>query len=320
MKPVATLKIKNRWTAISINKFLFESAYKIPIILTTLILVAACSNNKSDSASKKLNYDKVLGKARSMEVTDFTAIEKFGKYEINKIVGKTITLFNYQGKKTQESEFIDGINLSSVDYYTYDGLGFLSEVITKGGSWENRVVYSLDARGKRLEENYYEHDGTLKWRSFYKYDPKGLLTEEISYDGNGSLKFHRYFKYDEKGNKIEVWLVNESGYLEENYSYAYDIHGNLLEERSYNPINITFNSSNNAIKHKKSDKLYYRSVNVYFESINCVLHTHYPSGNPSELTSTYYKEFDKNGNWLTRTMDDPEDKKMTITIRKIEYY
>jgi hypothetical protein len=321
MKSYLSTKFNKSVAFTSTYRIILEYVLLFFLVLLVGLSILSCSNFRPYPTSKKVNYDNLKGKVRSVEETDFEAIEKFGKYEVDKIIRKTITKFNYQGKKVNETEFFDGINMSSEGYYKYDGLGYLTEEITKGGSWENRFVYTLNSRGKRIEENYFEHDGTLKWRSFYNYDSNGFMIEETSYNGNGDLKFHRYYKYDKKGNKIEECLINMDGNMEENYSFTYDNSGNLVEEKSYEPKGGFFNNFKiNSIKHKKKDPLYYRSVYEYLVSTNCILHTHYPGGNSPEFTSTFYKSFDKYDNWQIKTQEEPVKKKMTITERKIEYY
>ena len=83
----------------------------------------------------------------------------------------------------------------------------------------------------------YTDDGHFKI-----YNEKGNKIEENYYNSNGSLIYKNTYKYDEKGNKIEENYYNSNGRLDSKYTYEYDKNNNWTQRIKYKntiPYSIT---------------------------------------------------------------------------------
>lgn len=127
------------------------------------------------------------------------------------------------------------------------------EAVEKFGQIEKGdALYDDDAfpftiyneKGNKIEEYWYNSDGSLLYKSTYKYDEKGNKIEENSYDSDGRLHSKYTYKYDEKGNIIEENWYDSDGSLYEKhtYKYEYDKNNNWTQRIQYKntiPLNIT---------------------------------------------------------------------------------
>ena len=60
---------------------------------------------------------------------------------------------------------------------------------------------TYNENGNKIENNYYNSDGSLGFKNTYKYDENGNNIEECRYE-DGKIEYKITYKYDEKGNKI----------------------------------------------------------------------------------------------------------------------
>ena len=111
------------------------------------------------------------------------------------------------------------------------------------GSLIYKNTYKYDEKGNKIEENYYNSNGRLYSKTTYKYDEKGNIIEKNNYDSNDLFNKTTY-KYDEKGNTIEINNYNSDGRLDSKYTYKYkyDKNNNWIQQVKYKnnkPIQIT---------------------------------------------------------------------------------
>ena len=102
------------------------------------------------------------------------------------------------------------------------------------GSLIYKNTYKYDEKGNKIEENYYNSNGRLYSKTTYKYDEKGNMIEDNFYDSDdGSLIYKNTYKYDEKGNIIEENHYDSNGRLDSKYTYEYDKNNNWTQRIEY---------------------------------------------------------------------------------------
>ena len=102
------------------------------------------------------------------------------------------------------------------------------------GSLIYKNTYKYDEKGNKIEENYYNSNGRLYSKTTYKYDEKGNMIEDNFYDSDdGSLIYKNTYKYDEKGNNIEKNNYDSNGRLDSKYTYEYDKNNNWTQRIEY---------------------------------------------------------------------------------------
>ena len=102
------------------------------------------------------------------------------------------------------------------------------------GSLIYKNTYKYDEKGNKIEENYYNSNGRLYSKTTYKYDEKGNMIEDNFYDSDdGSLIYKNTYKYDEKGNNIEKNNYDSNGRLDSKHTYEYDKNNNWTQRIEY---------------------------------------------------------------------------------------
>jgi RHS repeat-associated protein len=89
----------------------------------------------------------------------------------------------------------DGSYLS----YVYDGAHRLTEIDDRAG---NRLVYSLDAAGNKIQEQRYDTSGVLARAQSHIYSTQGLLWQDLTSSGNDTQA--TVYGYDTQGNQVTV--------------------------------------------------------------------------------------------------------------------
>ncbi len=90
----------------------------------------------------------------------------------------------------------------------------------------------FDEKGNRLEENYYNPDGTLSVKHIYHYNEKGNIEDENYYDSDWTLLKWVTYTYSEEGNLSENRTYGND-YLFSLSRYSYDEKGNKIEQINY---------------------------------------------------------------------------------------
>jgi hypothetical protein len=90
------------------------------------------------------------------------------------------------------------------------------------------AVYKYNDIGKKIEQVFYNRDGSFKTRQTYKYDAGGNKTEEMFYKTDTSIYDYTEFKYDDKGNMTNEIFHDSDGTVYREYLYYYDAKNNPL--------------------------------------------------------------------------------------------
>ena len=130
--------------------------------------------------------------------------------------------------------------VKSITENTYEAVEKFGQIEKGDVLVDSSAVYTDDGhfkiyneKGNKIEENYYNSNGSLIYKNTYKYDEKGNKIEENYYNSNGRLYSKTTYKYDEKGNKIEEYHYDEDGKFNYKYTYKYDEKGNNIEKNNY---------------------------------------------------------------------------------------
>ena len=130
--------------------------------------------------------------------------------------------------------------VKSITENTYEAVDKFGQIEKGDILVDSSAVYTDDGhfkiyneKGNKIEENYYNSNGSLIYKTTYKYDEKGNKIEENYYNSNGRLYSKTTYKYDEKGNKIEEYHYDEDGKFNYKYTYKYDEKGNNIEKNNY---------------------------------------------------------------------------------------
>ncbi len=198
--------------------------------------------------------------------------------------------------ETAENDWIRadlGNKVESYSEFTYEAIDYFGLIekgrpILKPYSSSN-FVRKYNKNGKLIEQNEYDVDSTLIYKTTYLYGDSGNIIEEVKYGRGGSLDSKTTYLYDEIGKKIEKnTYYTKSIFYDAHYSrntYIYDKHGNLIEERKLNPdgslnkkTTFKYDINRNLIEEKKLDSngnltkgsIYNKKTFVYDKNGNLV--------------------------------------------------
>ena len=200
--------------------------------------------------------------------------------------------------------------VKSITENTYEAVDKFGQIEKGDILVDSSAVYTdygrfkiYNEKGNKIEENYYNSNGSLDFKDTYKYDEKGNKIEKNRYNSDGSLYYKVTYKYDGKGNKIEVNHYDSNGSLILKYTYKYDENGNKIEECWYN----------------EDGSLIVKFTPKYDENGNMMEVNNYDSNGSLHKKFTYKYEYDKNNNW-TQRIEYKNTIPNSITERIIEYY
>lgn len=158
----------------------------------------------------------------------------------------------------------------------------------KSFSYSNTWDYKYNNKGWKTEENIYNKDGSLSWKTVYTYDSKGAVVETNRYHADGKPEQKVVFKCDEKGNGIQAESYN-SGIKNSTYLCKFDKDNNMTEQFNLD----TFWG------YLRNIKSYWK----YNDSGALVEFSEYDkdtAGIPEKYYSYSYIVLDKEGNWIKR--------------------
>jgi len=223
--------------------------------------------------------------------------------------------------------------LSSVKIYNYEKNGNMKERIKydKDGYMTSKIIYHYDSNGNMKEEISYNRDRSLRSKKVYKYNEKGEMIEEIHSDEE-SVYVKFFLKYDDSGNLIELtaYSIDEPfGDLPNIREMSkYDRDGNRIELKAYNREEVSFrNTYNYDYKGNMIEFTQYEDdgyVNVkkkynYDHNGNMIEENSYVGDNLSHMIKYNY-EYDKEGNWTSKSKSVNEGAPSQLIEREIEYY
>ena len=97
--------------------------------------------------------------------------------------------------------------VKSITENTYEAVDKFGQIEKGDILVDSSAVYTDDGhfkiyneKGNKIEENYYNSNGSLIYKNTYKYDEKGNIIEENHYDSNGRLDSKYTYEYDKNNN------------------------------------------------------------------------------------------------------------------------
>ncbi len=214
--------------------------FRIPVI--ALFLLSSCSQVKSDLTKVHLK-----GKVKSITEYTYSATEKFGKAQKDKLTSKIISNYNDKGNLTTQSTYEMKNSSFMVDSFTYNSNSKLTEssthILGQTDSMVKAIIgalaikfsYIYDKEGNEIERNkYLLSDNTLQNKYICKFDKDRNKVEENSYDSDGNLDEKLTYKYDKEGNEIERNEYDSEHNLKEKFIHTYDNDNNVIERIKYN--------------------------------------------------------------------------------------
>lgn len=97
--------------------------------------------------------------------------------------------------------------VKSITENTYEAVDKFGQIEKGDVLVDSSAVYTDDGhfkiyneKGNKIEENYYNSNGSLIYKNTYKYDEKGNNIEKNNYDSNGRLDSKYTYEYDKNNN------------------------------------------------------------------------------------------------------------------------
>ena len=235
-------------------------------------------------------------------------------------------MFSLPGKKVKNDIIVEHLKrkIKSIVESNYS-------TIEKSGNFKksklnNRVIYRYNTAGNMAESGFINEKDSTIINTRYFYDCNQKMIEVDYYSSN--IKLIR--KYDEIKNEAEdKEFYSDDNRLKDRYVYKYDERGKLVELQFYFPddskgFNDTYkyDDKGNMI----ASKVYYRDgTSRHLDSFK-----YDENGNEIEWKNNtldgcidiikYKYLFDKEGNWIQKTILDGNGQTTNIEERIIEYY
>ena len=279
-----------------------------------------------------LKSEKLNGKIKSLTQNSYPAVTKFGEIvKGNRISGEWYN--NYSDKLNENGFLVSSTSTFGNWTYFYNTKNQLIK----------RVRYSLDETSSKskiitiyennrcIEETTYVYnpEESLTKKYLWEYDKLGNLMKITIYDSDNKISSVCINKYDKSGNNIESRCLDGNGETQYLIIYKYDIKKNKIEEKninvdgSYTLKKYKYDTFLNIVEIKEED-----SENVFlnhtqkFKYINNLLVEESMIDNIENKVFSikkYLFVFDKNKNWIKKTIIENDNPKEIIE-RVIEYY
>lgn len=307
---------------------LISTKINFKIFLTLLFLKSAIIQSQAIQVKylDKINYwkqDYFHKKVKEIETeqTEFY-IERSGREVAQKIQRQYISkhTFNHFGK------LINQFNKNSVFNRSKKYINY------------STIIYEYDSNQVLLKEKTYTNLDTVTFQPkdtavyasrVYKYDAKGILLSCLEYNNEKVLIKTTTVTTDTIQKTLVLFIKennNYSSYLKT--VHKFDDNFNLIEQTFFkgNQPNgknsISYNSD--GLKEKEYYEAYdshYESVEQYQYNKNGLIEVHGRNSNLDPGNKFYYMyTFDKNKNWLTKTIKNDDGVVTESSIRKIIYY
>lgn len=201
-----------------------------------------------------------------------------------------------------------------------------------------RIIYEYDTNQVLLKEKTYTNLDTVAFQprdtavytsKVYKYDVKGILLSCLEYNNAKVLIKTTTITTDSIQKTIELFVKennNYSSYLKT--VHKFDDNANLIEQTFYKGNQPNGKNSISYNGDGLKEKEYYEAYDSHYESVeryqynkNGLLEVHGRNSNLDPGNKFYYTyTFDKNKNWLTKTIKNDDGVVTESSIRKIVYY
>ncbi len=235
-----------------------------------------------------LNDEHITGKVKSITEYEFFIVK--GK-EV--LYGKHVTSYDKNGNETLRRS-----------YNAHDSINFPDLV------WD----YKYNEKGDKVEENIYNADGSLSWKTVFTYNISGLLIETNRYPESGILMQRDIFKYDSAGRRIEYRSYDGNGGKNGESFFRYDAQNRLIEEQEedYAPsgyitkVSRKYDGQNNLAERLETEIRVVDNKEVQFPRSNYFR----------------YSQYDDHSNWINMS-EAISSRGITDTFvyrREISYY
>jgi len=288
------------------------------------VLLLSFSDGRMDNTTTSLNlrgrvkslreYEKYTGKSPDNKKdstvlyreTDFDQKGKISVRLIMNTYGSTTktNIARYDDKGNQIEYISRSFKFAYITKMKYDSLGIMTESGLFDTSGRQKCVIKYDDRGNPLESKEFKDDGSLSERISYRYDAKGNLIETNKFNAAGILSVQSIYRYKEDGAFLEMDFINRSGRLNRIAANTFNNKGLSIEYTAFN--------ADSTISMKTSCK-YDRWGN------ETELEIYHQGGGLKEKIKYEYK-YDKNGNWIKKTVFGHDSKVYMIYKREIKYY
>ncbi len=175
------------------------------LVVAMLLTTISFAQVKKSPAPERYGWDQkypLYGEVKSVTISHYEYVSKFGKYEKGELKDRQIYYFNEVG---------------DVERHDKD--------------WEYSLYYKYDAGN--VEVHKYNYYGTLETCTANKCDENGRVLESAEYDGDGALQSMTFNEYDEAGNNIKSVEYNSSGNVSTLCCCEYNEHGDLTSLKLY---------------------------------------------------------------------------------------
>lgn len=268
---------------------------------TTLKLTNIYETTK-DNVNQSLEKYGLKGKVKTVEQQTYTSpkdsIIDFSKYELI--------------DPNQQHQYPNLAEMDNDCKVNFNKLGKLTDRISYGERFASKSVTTdtllYDEKNElKISRNHLTAgERTYFTEMKFEYDQYGHLVKQYA----NNLQTWQY-SYIEAKNQVRIVNYDDKEFRSDNL-YTYNKFGKKIENQAFN-----------------EDKTQYeRWVYEYDENGETKKETLYqPDGTPYEYLKKpfdkdfkIYQQYDKNENWTTKIIVNPNDKKLTIIKRKFEYY
>lgn len=282
----------------------------ILILLIGCIVITSCIS-QNDTINQRKEHE-LKGEVRSLKISEYTAIEKFGEIIKDSLRYSQILYFSPKGLIDSLVYYKDDFQKLGTGVYRWD---FSNNTCTiNPDSTFYQVLQYNDQFNRLLSQISYNND-SISGKQIRNYNESLQLIDLIVYKENGDVWWReKDHEYNEKGELMHYNEYNEKGELEEQYTYRYDDNGILIgmkKETDWSKSKYTYEyNSENLLSREIWE---YKSKSKY---------SNYSSTNITEYTY----QLDDKGNYLVKTKKsyDKDDSNNNIvyeyTEREITYY
>ncbi|MDD4151812.1 MAG: DUF6531 domain-containing protein, partial [Candidatus Gracilibacteria bacterium] len=185
---------------------------------------------------------------------------------IDKNGNKTDLEYNYLGKVTKKTQYVNGNSISTI--YTYDDNQNLTSITDGNG---NKTTYVYDLFNRLIKEIYSDTKEIN-----YEYDSLGNVIKKT--DPNGNIISNTYDNLNRLAERNIILGIGVSGIVKENY--VYDDLGRLMNSKSIDnegktiETSFTYNSLNQLISETNNGK----TIKYEYDLNGNLVKTIYPSG------------------------------------------
>ena len=204
------------------------------LVVAMLLATISFAQVKKSPAPERYGWDQkypLYGEVKSVTISHYEYVSKFGKYEKGELKDRQIYYFNEVGDVERHDK-----DWEYSLYYKYDAGNVEVHKYNYYGTLETCTANKCDENGRVLESAVYDNTGVLQTMTFNEYDSEDNHIGEIVYDSSGTVTAITCYGYDEQGNctSIEMYdsydsLAQEETVIWIHQSFTYDSAGNVTE-------------------------------------------------------------------------------------------